>query len=68
MKKEINSSRLKVFVEDARLIGEAEMDAIPSDKRASVAGKSGIWIEVACPEGACSLDKDRITLPAAGVT
>lgn len=68
MKQEINKSRLTVFVEEARLVPEEEIAAIEERKRASVADKNGIWIEVACPEGACSLDKDRITLPASGVT
>ena len=68
MKKEINPSRLTVFVEEARLITQEEVEALPVRKQESVAGKHGIWIEVACPEGACSLEKDKITLPAGGVT
>jgi len=67
MKKEINSSRLTVFVEEARFIPETEIAALSRDKRESVSGKNGIWIEVTCPEGACSLEKDKITLPASGV-
>jgi hypothetical protein len=40
---------------------------LPRDKREAVSAKAGLWIEVACPEGACSLDKNKITLPAGGV-
>lgn len=67
MKKEIQRDRLKVFIQDARLLSEAELAGLPAEKRQAVIGKNGLWIEVACPEGACSLEKDRITLPAGGV-
>ncbi len=67
MKKEIKSDRLQVFIEDARLIPDTEVALIPRDKREAVAGKAGLWIEVVCPEGACSLDKQKITLPAGGI-
>ncbi len=67
MKREIDKDRLKVFIEDARLLSEAEVSGLPGDKRKAVTGKTGIWIEVACPEGACSLERDKITLPAGGV-
>lgn len=67
MKKEIKKDRLKVFIEDARLMSGDEQADLPPDKREAVSGKAGLWIEVACPEGACSLDKNKITLPAGGV-
>lgn len=67
MKKEIRNDRLKVFVEDARLMSDNERSALPLDKREAVSGKSGLWIEVLCPEGACSLENNKITLPAGGV-
>ena len=67
MKKEIQKDRLKVFIQDARLLSEAELAGLPAKKREAVLGKSGVWIEVACPEGACSLERDKITLPAGGV-
>ena len=67
MKKEIRNDRLKVFIEDARLVPSHEQADLPRDKREAVSGKTGLWIEVACPDGACSLDNNKITLPAAGV-
>ena len=67
MKKEIRNDRLKVFIEDARLVSDHEQAVLPRDKREAVSGKAGLWIEVACPEGACSIDKNKITLPAGGV-
>lgn len=67
MKREIQRDRLKVFIEDARMLSEAEQASLPSEKRNAVAGKTGVWIEVACPQGACSLERDKITLPAGGV-
>ncbi|MGA6925296.1 MAG: hypothetical protein WBY88_06415 [Desulfosarcina sp.] len=67
MKKEIVKDRLKVFIEDARLLSDVEQAELPQEKREAVSGKTGLWLEVACPEGACSLDKTKITLPAGGV-
>jgi hypothetical protein len=67
MKKEIRNDRLKVFFEGARLVSDHEQADLPPDKREAVSGKAGLWIELACPEGACSLDKNKITLPAGGV-
>lgn len=67
MKKEIKISRLNVFIENARLIPESEQSDLPREKLEAVKGKTGLWIEVACPEGSCSLEKDKITLPAGGV-
>ena len=68
MKKEIKTTRLKVFVEDARVLSGEEQAALPPEKRATAEGKQGVWIEVACPDGACSLEKGKVTLPAGGVT
>jgi hypothetical protein len=67
MKKEIKDGRLKVFIEGARLIPENEKADLPREKREAVSGKSGLWIEVACPDGACALEQNKITLPAGGV-
>jgi hypothetical protein len=50
-----------------RLLSDREQVDLPREKRESVSGKAGLWIEVGCPEGACSLDKNKITLPAGGV-
>jgi hypothetical protein len=67
MKQEIQPNRLKVFIENARLIPESEQSDLPREKLEAVSGKTGLWIEVVCPEGSCSLEKDKITLPAGGV-
>ena len=67
MKREIKKDRLTVFIENARLISTDEQADLPADKREAVFGKGGLWIEVACPLGACSLDQNKITLPAGGV-
>jgi len=67
MKKEIQKTQLKVFIQDARRLSEDEQASLPLEKREAVADKSGLWIEVACPEGACSTEGDKITLPAGGM-
>ncbi len=68
MKKEIAKTRFKVFIEDARLLSEQEISRLPEEKRSGASQKQGLWVEVDCPEGTCSVDKDKITLPASGVT
>jgi len=67
MKKDIQESRLKVFIENARLVSADEVSALPIEKREAATGKKGLWIEVQCPEGSCSMDKDKIILPAGGI-
>lgn len=67
MKKEIKDTRLKVFIENARILPETEISDLPAEKREAVAGKSGVWLEVACPDGSCAFDENKITLPAGGV-
>lgn len=56
---------LKVFIPEARVLTEDERAALPRDKRQAVAGKRGLWLEVDCPRGACSFEKNKITLPSA---
>jgi hypothetical protein len=67
MKKDIQKERLKVFIQDARMLSDNEITSLPREKREAVTGKTGLWLEVVCPEGACSLERDKITLPAGGV-
>ena len=69
MKREFKEGRLKVFFTGARLLSAEEIAQLPEEKHAAVndAGKQGLWIEVPCPENACSTEGDKITLPAGGV-
>jgi hypothetical protein len=41
---------------------------LPDEKKAAVKSDAakGIWVEVSCPEGSCSKERDRITIPAKG--
>lgn len=64
MKKDIKETRLKVFFENARIVPETELSDLSAEKREAVAGKSGVWFEVACPDGSCSLDQNKFTRPA----
>ena len=69
MKREFKEGRLKVFLPDARPLTAEEISQLPREKQAAAtaAGKQGLWIEVPCPENACSTEGDKITLPAGGV-
>ncbi|KPJ76242.1 MAG: hypothetical protein AMJ54_12425 [Deltaproteobacteria bacterium SG8_13] len=69
MKRDIKEGQLKVYLTNARLLSEEEIRRLPEEKRAAVsaAGKPGLWIEVPCPENACAVEGDKITLPAGEV-
>jgi hypothetical protein len=64
----MKDSRLKVFIENARILPEHEISELPEEKRDAVSEKQGIWVEVDCPEGACSVEKDQITLPVGTIS
>lgn len=64
----MKGSRFKVFIENARILLEHEISELPEEKRKAVIGKKGIWVEVDCPEGACSVEKDKITLPVGSIS
>lgn len=64
----MKDSRFKVFIENARILPENEISELPEEKRKAVIGKHGIWVEVDCPEGACSVEKDQITLPVGSIS
>jgi hypothetical protein len=64
----MKETRFTVFIENARILPEHEISELPEEKRTSVKGKQGIWVEVDCPEGACSVEKDKITLPVGGIS
>jgi hypothetical protein len=68
MTKDTNNTRFTVFIENTRILAEHEISQLPEEKRNAVKGKQGIWVEVDCPEGACSVEKDQITLPVGSTT
>ena len=70
VRQEVKETRFKAFLPDARILSEEEINMLPDEKKAAVksdAGK-GMWVEISCPEGSCSKEKDRITIPAKGFT
>lgn len=68
IQQDIRKDRLKVFIQDARLLSDEEQKALPREKREAASGKTGMWIEVSCPDWSCSFDGERIILPAGGVS
>jgi hypothetical protein len=69
VKHDVKSARLKVFLPGARVLEASEIEAMPEGKKASAsAAGTGIWVEVPCPQDACSAEGDRITIPAHGVS
>ncbi len=64
----MKDSRFKVFIENARILPEHEISELPEEKQKAVIGKRGIWVEVDCPEGACSVENDQITLPVGSIS
>ncbi|MFO7686657.1 MAG: hypothetical protein R6V60_11240 [Desulfobacterales bacterium] len=63
-----NSSRLTFFFPEARVLRDAEVEALPPEKRkeAEKSGRQGVWLEINCPEEACIGDDGKITISAAG--
>ncbi|MCJ8502537.1 hypothetical protein [Desulfatitalea alkaliphila] len=66
MSQTIKSDRVKVFLQNVRLLSEDERANLPEAKRkaAEADGQSGVWVEVTCPAGACSTGDGKITIPA----
>ena len=62
------SSRFTFFFPDARILSEAEVAALPAEKKqaAEIAEKEGVWLEIYCPDASCLNADGRITIPAAG--
>jgi hypothetical protein len=58
-----SSNLIRVFVPNARALTPREIGDLPGQEKAAAAGK-GLWLEVACPEGSCSVDGGTICLPA----
>jgi len=50
-------------------LSSSEVAALPDDKKksAAAAGKSGVWLEVHCPDGSCVDKEGKVTLTAAGI-
>ena len=63
-----SETRFTFFVPDARALSEAEISAIPTEKKeaAETNKKEGIWLEIYCPDASCVGDDGRITIPALG--
>ena len=61
-------TRFTFFFPNARVLNEAEIDAIPTEKKeaAEADKKEGIWLEIYCPDASCVADDGRITIPAVG--
>ena len=63
-----SDTRFIFFLPDARVLDEAEIAAIPAEKKhaAETDKKEGIWLEIYCPDGSCVGDDGRITISAVG--
>ena len=61
-------SRFTFFFPDARVLSEAEIAAIPTEKKqaADTDKKEGVWLEIYCPDASCVRDDGQITIPAVG--
>jgi hypothetical protein len=60
--------QLKFFLPDARILTEDEIANLPPEKRQAVEeiGKTGLWLEIACPDISCVDKHGTITVPAKG--
>jgi hypothetical protein len=64
-----DKNQLTFYFPNARALTSSEVAALPDEKKksAEAAGKSGIWLEVHCPDGSCIGADGKITLQAAGI-
>jgi len=58
-----SSDLIRVFVPNARTLTSREIEALPGPEK-EAAGAKGLWLEVACPDGACTVEGGAICLPA----
>ena len=63
-----SDSRFTFYLPDARVLSDAEIAALPAEKKqsAETGNKEGIWLEIYCPDASCVGDDGRITIPAEG--
>jgi len=64
-----DKNRLAFYFPNARALSGSEIANLPDDKRksAEAAGKSGVWLEVHCPDASCVGKDGNVTLQAAGI-
>lgn len=58
--------RVKIFLPKSRILTDAEVAALPAEKKTGI--QDGIWIEVECPDGSCIDKKGNVHIPAAEST
>ena len=63
-----SETRFTFYFPNARVLNEAEIAAIPTEKKeaAEADKKEGIWLEIYCPDASCVADDGRISIPAVG--
>lgn len=63
------NTQFTFFFPDARVLSEAEIAALPAEKKQAIATdqKMGVWLEIHCPDASCVRDDGRISIPAAGI-
>jgi hypothetical protein len=63
-----SSTHFTFFFPGARGLNEAEIAAIPEEKKkaAETDKREGVWLEIYCPDASCVSDDGRITIPALG--
>lgn len=63
-----DKNSLTFYFPNARVLGTNEVSALPADKKkaAEATGRSGVWLEVDCPDGSCLGKDGKVTLEAVG--
>jgi hypothetical protein len=66
---EPKEKRFTFYFPGLRLLSNAEIEALPQEKRKAAAapGKPGVWLEVPCPGDACTQDQGKICIEAVSV-
>lgn len=63
-----DKNSLTFYFPNVRVLSSDDVSALPDEKKksAETAGRSGVWLEVHCPDGSCVGKDGKITLQAAG--
>lgn len=60
--------RFAFYFPGLRMLSNAEIAALPEDKRraADASGRSGVWLEIPCPDDSCRSEAGKICIDAVG--
>lgn len=59
-----SEKRFTFYFPGLRLLSNAEIEALPEEKRKAASGRPGVWLDVPCPRDACVQGDGKICIDA----